>query len=402
MIRHLQYHLGDMYPSNIDDLRGISGNIYINECDGGNKYIRIKNTSMPDKYFNPIVEDDNGNIKFNTELLHSYPTFHKNLASIREETDIAIMKFIQSGGRIRDLLYRINTIEPIERENMNRGNKFVTYNDNFNNHTLNYLTSGMDDMVTAGLMCHELESILLYLLIGSSIKIDINYQVYIILNLIYKLTGIKEGIEAEDYKINPEFSFKYYFLKSLLIFDKNISFNSNIGKDFIRNKIAKCKSDMVYKKSGTLTITIDNKDSYKSSLALEILRLYINNEFYDNEIEHDMSRLSVCNPRAFLSDIKNFNITDLLRFSLTEGFRNIMHHSSIILYKLIVFNFMQYLLKKLNVDKITIRNPIDKALYSNREFQSYWIMFEEIYSSKELFKAFEEFVREEIILNDKH
>ena len=182
MIKHLQYHLEDGFTSFIDDTEN---NIHIDKDDynlkagtqsiptvfdkASSKYSKlsyqINNMCYPTK--SPI----DGYLEFNTDLEKLYPNYEKNMESIKDDTDAAIKNFINKGGRIRDLLFRMNSIDPVEREFMNRGNTITAFNENFNNFNMSYRSSCRDDMVTSGLMGHEVEAILLYLLNGSNIRI---------------------------------------------------------------------------------------------------------------------------------------------------------------------------------------------------------------------------------------
>ena len=381
MTTHLQYHIKDTIES-ITDTRDIVKETNLN--NGRDRY-SIYNTITPMKFSNELNPDSDYII--NEEYVKIYKNYRDNLRVIREDTDKAIKDFISSGGRIKDLLYRMNTLDPIDREYNNRAFKLNTLNDNFNNFITNYKSSGKDDMVTIGLMNHEVNSILLYLLIGSGIYINIDYKVNKIMNFIYRTSNLKEIIEVNDsLSLNPSPSYKWFLLQSLYdsSFVNKIPFICNLSKSN-QTKYEVNKDDDTLGR-----IYFMNKD-ISCSLAMLILRLYKHNKLFENESIHNMCRIPVYISTDLLNHEYecNYFLQPFFKFFITEEFRNILHTMTIILHQLLVFSFMEYC----NIPKDTeIKNVVDRHLYKDREFQKLWIIIEEKYNQEELFKLFKDFM----------
>ena len=400
MNTHLQYHIEDKVDNIIDDENHKIDYTIFNAR--AYKYIatnenEIVLTPLVANNYDSTDDFENKKVSYNKKFLELYSSYKNNLKVIREDTDDAIKSFINNGGKIKDLLYRMNTMDPIEREFYNRSVGLITFNDNFNNFITNYKNSGKDDMVTTGIMNHEVNAILLYLLSGSNVKIKIDYNPYKLINFIYRTSGIKECIEVNsNFSINPSPSYKWFLLQSLYDskFINKIPFICDLSKENQSKYIVNGEDD-------TLGKVYINKD-ISFSLAMIILRLYKHNTLFEEESIHNMCRLPVYLSSNIPTNIDNLKIKDLYNFFMTEEFRKIMHTTSIIFYQLLIFNFMEYLIKELNlfsteiknpIDKhlTEIKNPIDKHLFENREFQKIWILIEENCDSKKLFKLFKLF-----------
>ena len=402
MLRHLQYKIQDKYNTLVDDP---STNINIDEslcyqlndeftpnismiCTKFNSKLDLQDT-----FVSPVHFSEN-KLNFNSTLLDKYPKFKENLQCIKDDTDEAINSFIESGGRIRDLLYRMNTIDPIEREYMNRANQLYTFNDNFYNFTGCYRSSGRDDMVTNGLMYHETQAILLYLLCGSNISIDIKYKVYMLFNYVGRVADVFNCFDSitvpnytdENHELFKVVSYKYFLLQSLYdsSVQKRISLLEQLSKDTISSFIL--NSDDVTVGS----IYIDDKEY---SLANLIFKLYKYNTMFEDEITYNMTRLPAFRPYS-LVNIEKPKRYDFAKFYISESFRKIMHTENIIFNQLLIFSFMSFLYKVNNNTDFKLSNKIDDVLFEDRNFQRFWIGAEEIYSSEELFKLFINFIEE--------
>lgn len=413
MIRHLQYYLQDGFSSFIDDAEHL---YHIDSDDyewsvNNNRILTGVFDKAKCKYYShwgvrntmcdPLDKNQKEGLKANEDLETYYPNYKENAQSIKDDTDNGINNFIQNGGRIRDLLYRMNSIDPIEREYMNRGNTLTALNENFNNFDTSFRSSGRDDMVTVGIMGHEIEAILLYLLNGSRIAININYKVHVLLNYIIRITNLCKILQSETNQItlaqNDLYvpSYKYFLIQSL--YDSScqnrIDLSSPISKDNIKELIKSNNDSTV----GEAQISIDDR-LYKISLANIILISFIKNELFEDETIHNLTRLPVFNPCIFI-DYTNSKVLkdDFGQMYISESFRKVMHTTSIILHQLLLFNFMDYI-KKLTDDKLSVSNPFDKVLFEDREFQLLWLSIEERYSSKELFEIFKEYMKEVIAL----
>ena len=134
-MRHIQYYLEDGFNSIIDDKESIfhftadpNTNLKVQSIQGDitNPY------NVTENIITPIMIDRNTrNIHFNSNLLRIYPSFESNYETIKKNTTQLIKEFILSNGRIRDLIYRMNTMNPIERQLYTRGSNNSINNDNF-------------------------------------------------------------------------------------------------------------------------------------------------------------------------------------------------------------------------------------------------------------------------------
>ena len=339
MHRHLQYHLDDGYES-IAQIPSLKIEEQVKKYD----YVILEDyfrytKNKPQVFSEPIISAHTGAISmggyiFNSDLLDTYKNFDSNYNSIKEETTKAIQNFVNSGATIRDLLYRMNSIDPIEREYLNRANKLIIDNDNVNNFTGNYMTATRDDTAIIGLMNHEIYAIVLYLLVASNSKIIIRYKINDVNNLLVSILK-----RFEKYEIAP--NIRFLLLQSLCA--HNIDNHRNYGRNSIMKYIKNNKQDNIG------TITINNKEF---SIAYLILKMYSSNTIMIDEVNSNLCNIPIA--MQYLLD----NMT------LTASFRKLLHNITIIFYQLLLFNFMQ------RYKEIEIKNPIDRRLWRDREFQS--------------------------------
>ena len=395
-MRHIQYYLEDGFNSIIDDKDSIyhftanpDVNIKTQSILGDltNSYHVTENIMTP-----IMIDGDNRNIQFNRNLLRIYPSFESNYETIKRNTTEIIKDFILSNGRIRDLIYRMNTINPIERQMNNRGSNNSVNNDNFYNFTTSYRSTGRDDMVTLGIMSHEVESILLYLLIGSNNKIKIKYNIEKIIKFIIELSDAQKVFDKKQEFLSITPNIRYVLLQSLHNNDR-LRYDSDFSKSNLMNLINNSKDD-------TFGIVKINNKEY--SLAYLIISLFISNEVFEDEAYFNLCRLPAYNPKTVFGNLLDMNNNKQVKqnilnkgkglFFIEESFRSLLHNLMVILYQLVLFNFIDYMSNK--IINYNIKNPIDRKLFNDRDFQKFFIVLEENYSKEEIFEYFNNYLKE--------
>lgn len=394
-MRHIQYYLEDGFNSIIDDKESIfhftadpNTNLKVQSIQGDitNPY------NVTENIITPIMIDRNTrNIQFNSNLLRIYPSFESNYETIKKNTTQLIKEFILSNGRIRDLIYRMNTMNPIERQLYNRGSNNSINNDNFYNFNTSYRSSGRDDMVTLGIMSHEVESILLYLLIGSNNRIKIRYNVEKIINYIIELSNAQKKLDKKEKFLSITPNIRYVLLQSLC--NDRLSYDSDFSKSNLKNFIDNPNDN-------TFGIVKINDKEY--SLAHLIISLFISNQLFEDEAYYNLCRLPAYNPKTVFGNLLDMNGNKQVKqdiinkgkglFFIGESFRSLLHNLMVILYQLILFNFIDYMNDKI-ID-YNIKNPIDKHLFKDREFQRFFIILEENYTKEEIFEYFDRYLKE--------
>lgn len=396
-MRHIQYYLEDGFNSTIDDKNSIyhftanpDVNIKTQSILGDltNSYHVTENIMTP-----IMINGDNRNIQFNRNLLRIYSSFESNYETIKRNTTEIIKDFILSNGKIRDLIYRMNTINPIERQMNNRGSNNSINNDNFYNFTTSYRSTGRDDMVTLEIMSHEVESILLYLLIGSNNKIKIKYNIEKIIKFIIELSDAQKVFDKKQEFLSITPNIRYVLLQSLHNNDR-LRYDSDFNKSNLKNLINNSKDDTFG------IVKINNDKEY--SLAYLIISLFISNEVFEDEAYFNLCRLPAYNPKTVFGNLLDMNNNKQVKqnilnkgkglFFIGESFRSLLHNLMVILYQLVLFNFIDYMSNK--IINYNIKNPIDRKLFNDRDFQKFFIILEENYSKEEIFEYFNNYLKE--------
>ena len=365
MHKQLRYYINDRYNDNNDIITNSSSCVSISNL----RNIFQRNS------IEFLLNNDN-------------ETTLKNYDSIKSDVTNIIKNFADKNGTIRDLIYRMNAISPIEREYRNRAFKTYMLDNNFSNYNNANKIIGCDETNNDNIMNHEIEAIVMFLLSGSDNKVTLQFDIDSIYNFLYDFYQLKNAkIQNEIYKIT-EPNIRYLLMRSLSNND-TFPYNSLYDSDSIFDNIHN-------KKDGTFGFLIYN-DKIKKSLSYTIMKLYCNNELFIETINYNLVRLPTI-PYHLIERIRK----DVV---FSEQFRKLLYNLFIVYYQLLLFNFMKYTisfsntLEKKSVDEIDyfinkINNAIDRKLFQDRKFHGYLLYLNEKYDNKELFKLFDKYLKE--------
>ena len=362
MHKHIKYHIND-YLTDINDM--------------------IRKKAAP-----TTIIDLHNIYKQNTKefvLYNDFITILKNYNTIKNDVTDIIKNFVDKNGTIRDLIYRMNAISPIEREYRNRAFKVNILTNGFNSNSNADKIIGCDETNNDNIMNHEIEAIVLFLLAGSNNKIKIQFDISTIFKFLSDLYTSKHNYNNDELLIVPEGNIRYLLMRALSC-DENFSFSNTFTKNDIKNNIKN-------KKDNTFGYILYN-DKTRRSLSYTIMKLYYDNNLFTETINYNLTRLPTIS--NYIMETAGINVVT------TESFRKLLYNLFIIYYELLLFNFMSFTMKIEKIDNITraidkINNPIDRKLWYDRKFQGYLLYLNERYNNNKLFDLFDKYLKTKVI-----
>lgn len=334
---------------------------------------------------------------------------------VKQLIDGAILQYCKSDtSSIRELLYRMNSMDPIEREVCNRGFRVINSWDCPANYNMEWLNVGKDDTSINGLMNHEIDAVLTYLLAKIEKKIVFKFKPIqltqflmnyckraynFIQNYRYYITRNQfnwDSEELNDFQAHYDCNLRYLMLQSS--YDVSCSKLLNYAMDFNR------KTLMDYIDEKALNLSVLGEVNGKP-LCAEIFNLYSKlDDFGLDEVTYNLVRNpviqldtivnSVLGSNRSKDNIKKNNLKILInrcqRYAFGEDIRRIFYTLKIVYKQLIMFNFIDYLKWRMEEDDLEYRitNPIDDRLWQDRDFQYTLIMAESYYDIVKQFKKF--------------
>lgn len=340
-----------------DNLKNAASSIYNFTIKGSNvKDSIIDNESL----FTPLIYDNiTQTLKLNYHLFDTYRNFNREYKRIKNNINYVIANFIKSGGTIRDLLYRMNTISPIEREYMNRANKLhADYNNNNENFVASYKTCAKDDTHIYGVMVHELEAILMFLLHKTGYSINIEYKPCYIMQTIINILKEKESCSIKD----------------IILYDTNTN-KCDLGTITISKDVKKCiidiKEFLLLCYNGFMDMIYNNFTSMEYSIFMHIIANSI--------IKRDYIKFK---------DDGSISYNDKLKFFCSEHFRKVLYDMTIAIRT----DFLLYFIDKyiiISLNNMKLSNPIDEALWGKeRELQRILLKWEELENDYHTFSEY--------------
>lgn len=340
-------------------------------------------TSMMHPISIDLTKDDynenHNRISINRKMLTDYDMIDKRYTKICNMIDTIEVKDLPT---VRDLLYRMNAIDPIERENMNRGFKQIDYYDAPHNYCSAYMSIGRDDTTITSLMNHEISALMLLFLKKNKISLTVDYNI----NMIFVLCNRICKYYSKAYKIHTKFSVEQSYQPSLRylllqsIFDAMYQRKLKYGYRFSNEEVKRLCNIPLDKVTSFGTIKIqDDSSSSITPISIEsfILSNYMKSIYGKDELSYNLNVYPMFNPNRLINEL------DLMFVS--EEFRRVVHNTTITLQQIIMFSFIDMIESLINDKRRTLSNRIDERMFRNRRFQHSILLANELYDIYELF-----------------
>ena len=301
---------------------------------------------------------------------------------------------------IRDMLYRMNTVDPIERENINRGFKQSLFTEAPHNYNSEYLSVGRDDTTIPALMNHEIVSILMYLLRKNNFNLSMRYNLHRLFLMCLKIStsSIKRN-NRKNLLLHNEPSLRYLLLQSIYdeTFRYKLKYNNRYSNDDIK-KMAMYMKDKIGA-FGSLSISPDITISIDSF----VLSRYNKIKYGRREISYNLNQYPMFHGIKWIYKTDHYKHykapTQYGYLFVDESFRRVFKNTTVVIQQLLMFGFIDYLVQLLqyNNDDMVLSNPIDEKLWRNRFFQHTLLLAESKYN---IVKCFREYLVKEGMLCD--
>lgn len=291
---------------------------------------------------------------------------------------------IEDLPNVRDLLYRMNAIDPVERENMNRGFKQVDYYDAPHNYCSAYMSIGRDDTTIHSLMNHEISALMILLLRRNNMSLTVDYNIHRLFLLCYRIAKYCDDNYIESrfrwrYIASPVYqpSLRYLLLQSMI--DESFHIKMKYKYRIDRERIDQLCSKYHSKNGAFGSLKINDTVSGSISLESFIVSNYINALYGKDELSYNLNQYMMFNPHRLISIKYAF---------VSEEFRRVLHNTTIVIQQLIMFSFIDYIDSMIDRDggKRTLFNSIDDRMFRDRRFQYTILLANEQYNIDQLFK----------------
>lgn len=285
---------------------------------------------------------------------------------------------------VRDLLYRMNAIDPVERENMNRGFKPIDYYDAPHNYCSAYMSIGRDDTTIHSLMNHEISALMILLLRRNNMSLTVDYNIHRLFLLCYRIAKYCDNTYRASrfkrrYIAPPTYqpSLRYLLLQSMI--DEHYHIRMKYKYRFDRGRIDQlCKKH--HSKNGAFgTIKINDSASHSMSLESFIVSNYIGAIYGKDELSYNLNQYLMFNPHRLINTKYAY---------LSEEFRRVLHNTTIVIQQMIMFSFIDYIDSMIDKDdgKHVLFNSIDERMFTDRKFQHTILLVNERYNIDQLFR----------------